>query len=61
MEKKLNLIELSKVEEKNVKGGMMKIDCSCACAYVNCGGSSTVDNFRENAMHNLHSPEGSGC
>jgi len=62
MKKKLNLIELSKVEEKNVKGGYIidltgPKECGCACAYAGQpGGSSTYNNRMANKREGLASP-----
>jgi len=58
MKKQLNLIELSKVEEKNVKGGSSwYFLCYCACAYEGTpDGSSTEANFSANTAEDLVSP-----
>ena len=58
MKKELNLTKLNKMSEKelkNVKGGNVSV-CCCACAWVNCGGSSTSANGGKNAETGLSSP-----
>ncbi len=55
MKKKLNLFKLSEREGRQVKGGYE--GCWCACAYVNCGGSSSNDNWDANLGGNKKSPD----
>lgn len=42
MKNVFNLYKLSEKEQKDLSGG--ERNCRCACAYVNCGGSSMADN-----------------
>ena len=46
MNKKFDLYKISKRESKETIAGDPV--CGCGCAYANCGGSSTSDNFNAN-------------
>jgi hypothetical protein len=46
MDKSFSLFKLSERETSEATGG--ETVCGCGCAYANCGGSSTSDNFSAN-------------
>jgi hypothetical protein len=43
MKESFSLYRLGEREQKRVKAGVESF-CICACAWANCGGSSTMDN-----------------
>jgi hypothetical protein len=55
MNSKLNLYKLTVKETQKTKAGIIWQGCGCACAYVNCGGSSTIDNYNANNLQELWS------
>jgi natural product precursor len=65
MKEKLSLMKLNEMYEheiKSIKGGQAVSCCSCACAYVNCNGSSSKDNRVANTKKGFHSaPIGPAC
>jgi hypothetical protein len=65
MKEKLSLMKLNEMSTKetySIKGGQSVTCCTCACAWANCGGSSTSDNGGANAVEGLHSHGmGSAC
>lgn len=61
MTKVLNLIELEKIEMKDLKSGADCVwdpsGCKCACAYADSGGSSPFNNWQANNEDGLVSPQ----
>jgi hypothetical protein len=58
MTKKINLLELNKVELRKLNAGCIYYEnCACACAWINYGGSSPDDNSNANHEGGLVSPE----
>jgi hypothetical protein len=58
IKKKMSFYKLTNKKMTAVKGG--EGYCGCACAYVNCGGSSTDANYKANRLGDLWST-GPGC
>jgi natural product precursor len=52
---KLNNLEYSSLNEKEMKHITGGASCYCACMYANSGGSSTDDNGIANNVNGLHS------
>ncbi|MCK9346820.1 MAG: TIGR04149 family rSAM-modified RiPP [Bacteroidales bacterium] len=55
---KLNNLEYSSLNEKEMKHVIGGTVCGCGCCYAGQGGSSTDDNGAANYAGGLHSP---GC
>ena len=55
MKSKVDLFKLTEKETQETKAGIWG-SCRCGCAYVNCGGSSTLDNYDANFEGGLISP-----
>ncbi len=58
IKEKMSLYRMNGEEMVVLKGGAGY--CGCACHYVNCGGSSSGDNFDANDLHDWWST-GPGC
>ena len=54
MNQKFNFFKMSQKELKKTVAGAFDY-CVCTCAYANCGGSSTSDNYSANNAGGLHS------
>ncbi len=49
MKKSLSLLSMNQNQMAKAAAGVTwSINCSCGCAYKNCGGSSNQDNFEAN-------------
>jgi len=59
--KMLSLGYLNKKEMKKANAGCITLKgCGCACAYSECGGSSTYDNWDANqrgGLTSIHCPD----
>lgn len=59
IKEKMSLYQINSKEMDGSKGGAPE-GCGCACHYVNCGGSSSGDNFDANLFNHFTST-GPGC
>jgi len=59
IKKKMGFSKLSGQQLKDATGGALH--CSCGCAYVDCGGSSSWDNGVANMEGGLVTPPDVGC
>ena len=60
MKKKLKLTKLTRKETCKIRGGEW-VSCICACAYVQCGGSSSHDDGVANCDEGKNSKCVVGC